>query len=691
MSEQYAPNNEIQTRTELLIFQPGTWDPETRTIGFSISSGQVGTQKDPRTGAPIDEVLSVEQGAVETSRVDAGVCTVQTDHGKRFESLDGPTKPIPTVETTVGRVLEGSIAYEPGRVVGRMFLTTADDAKPVVQRIVDGTLRGISPGYKTLEYTDTPGVNGGRTLRTVTKWQLWEVSVTPIPMDSGANTRSATMEDPMEGTNVGGTVQTPAAAVVPAAMTPEMIRSIANEALRIQDEKRDIAQRAGVDLSIAVPSDAMEAERVIRAGISSPDTPVEAVRKAAFELLAAKTAALNIRAGQSVEITADEFATRFECIGAALAQRMGVLTDGELIQKASRFRGLDGVGLMRQCLMARGANMSELDAMDESEIVRRAFLQPMGPALSQRDGGAHMTADFTSVFANVLQKRIAAPAAISGDYLWWEKFGHEAPFDSLDPKTLVDFGGIEDLAVVKEGAEYTYVTMGDGSISYYLVKYGKLLALTREMMLKNGGLAMFANLLQLWLNSSLRTRSAACADAIFGNPLMQDGKALFTSAAWSWDKKMKTNSGGHANLSTSGGAPTIARLNELDTMLANQVDRAGSVVGQPAEFFLGPRAYKTDLDAIYDPKRQVLSAADSVSVIIPEANRLYIPSLAGTKPWVLGTGDKQGLEFGYLNGNNGPVVTQHPEYKNDSLVFQCMLEFAVVVPDCRALAMNPGQ
>jgi hypothetical protein len=354
-------------------------------------------------------------------------------------------------------------------------------------------------------------------------------------------------------------------------------------------------------------------------------------------------------------------------------------------------RGLDPVGLAGECLVLRGMNPRELAMMSREDIVHEAFHQASGPRLAQRDGGTHMTGDLTSVFSNVIQKEIRQPSQVSDVYSWFEKVGRLVTFDTLDDRTVVEFGGLDNLEVVGEGAEYKRATIGDSKISYGLVKFGKILPLTEEMFLKNGGLAMFAGQLIEWINSSVRTRSAAAADALISNPLMGDGKALFTAGAIDWDEKKKVNKGGHANLSTSGGVPTIARLNELDGFLFDMVDRAGNAVGSPAEYFIGARSNKAYLDAIYDPKRQVLSEADSVSVVIPEANRLYVPSLRNEKKWMLATGDRGALEFGYLDGANGPVVSQHPEHRNDSIDFKCKLRFAVRATRFEKVAMNPGQ
>lgn len=689
MSEKFDPMTaQIMTRADGLQFTPGSWDAATRTIGFVVSAGARGVQRNLRTGELYDEELACSEGSVDTTRVDAGVCTVQADHGQRFDTFDGPTRPIPTIRTTIGRVLEGSIKYENGVVTGRMYLTTAEDAQPIVQRIIDGTLRGISPGYVATEYTETPGINGGRTLRTVTRWLLWEVSVTPIPMDSGATTRSTTEELMADQNTPAGTPSaTPAAPVDVRAIED----AVAKRIVRRQNDIVEIATRAGINLAVPADPKATEQELKIRAAYGDTEVPVETVRAYAFDILAKSADDLKVVSGQRAEIQRDEVQTRFEAVAAGLSQRMGLTLAKEDAEKSMLVRGLDPVGLAGECLVLRGMNPRELAMMSREDIVHEAFHQAPGPRLAQRDGGTHMTGDLTSVFSNVIQKEIRQPSQVSDVYSWFEKVGRLVTFDTLDDRTVVEFGGLDNLEVVGEGAEYKRATIGDSKISYGLVKFGKILPLTEEMFLKNGGLAMFAGLLIEWINSSVRTRSAAAADALISNPLMGDGKALFTAGAIDWDEKKKVNKGGHANLSTSGGVPTIARLNELDGFLFDMVDRAGNAVGSPAEYFIGARSNKAYLDAIYDPKRQVLSEADSVSVVIPEANRLYVPSLRNEKKWMLATGDRGALEFGYLDGANGPVVSQHPEHKNDSIDFKCKLRFAVRATRFEKVAMNPGQ
>ena len=91
------------------------------------------------------------------------------------------------------------------RWLGRGFVAepfdNADEVNVIWKRVKDGHIRAVSIGYQVLEFVDIPARQsevirgrkydaGDRTLRVTTKWQVHELSLTPIGADSEALIRN---------------------------------------------------------------------------------------------------------------------------------------------------------------------------------------------------------------------------------------------------------------------------------------------------------------------------------------------------------------------------------------------------------------------------------------------------------------------------------------------------------------------
>ena len=104
--------------------QPSTFDAEARTVEAVIATTASVTRRDAR--GPFAEVLdldTLDMGALEGLPV-----------------LDSHRQG--SVRDTIGRV--ETIRREGERLIAKLRLSGADDVTPVLQRIADGTLTGVS-------------------------------------------------------------------------------------------------------------------------------------------------------------------------------------------------------------------------------------------------------------------------------------------------------------------------------------------------------------------------------------------------------------------------------------------------------------------------------------------------------------------------------------------------------------------
>ncbi|XZQ30646.1 HK97 family phage prohead protease [Rhodobacter capsulatus] len=89
----------------------------------------------------------------------------------------------------MGAVLPGTARIEGGQGFARVRLTSAPDAAPIVQRIMDGTVSAVSVGYRVHRY-DITKAKGQRELWRAVDWEPMEISAVAMPADPGAHIRS---------------------------------------------------------------------------------------------------------------------------------------------------------------------------------------------------------------------------------------------------------------------------------------------------------------------------------------------------------------------------------------------------------------------------------------------------------------------------------------------------------------------
>lgn len=182
-------NEPTQTReltTRTFQVRAESINEDNRSVEAVIATETPVTVYDYRTGRLVDEVL----------RMDGGIVPDQTpmlDNHNRW-----------SIDDVYGSARE--FKSEERELTGRLYFDEGDpsEAGQRIERAWNKVrrrhVRDVSAGYRVTEWTDIPVgetrvVNGrrytarGRTLRISTRWQLKEVSLTPIGADSGTKIR----------------------------------------------------------------------------------------------------------------------------------------------------------------------------------------------------------------------------------------------------------------------------------------------------------------------------------------------------------------------------------------------------------------------------------------------------------------------------------------------------------------------
>lgn len=192
------------TMTRRADLQPATFDEAAMTVDATISTFSPVRRRDSR--------------GVYTERLDA--TGLDTSRLVGAPVLDGHRQG--SARDTIGVVT--AFRQEGNALIATIRLLQSDDVKPIVERIRQGVIRGVSVGYRVQKWADSIDLETKGRVRTAAAWSISEVSAVPVPADPGATFRSTAMLND----NEDDVIDAPAEPTV--AETRAQIRQIARSA-----------------------------------------------------------------------------------------------------------------------------------------------------------------------------------------------------------------------------------------------------------------------------------------------------------------------------------------------------------------------------------------------------------------------------------------------------------------------------
>jgi hypothetical protein len=102
----------------------------------------------------------------------------------------------------LGSVIAAKTVGNEGRAT--IQISKRRKAAAIVEDIIGGHIRGVSVGYRVMEWKDS--TEGGKRVRTATKWSPAELSIVAVGADPGAAIRSQQMETQARETNTDHSV-----------------------------------------------------------------------------------------------------------------------------------------------------------------------------------------------------------------------------------------------------------------------------------------------------------------------------------------------------------------------------------------------------------------------------------------------------------------------------------------------------
>jgi hypothetical protein len=162
------------TAVRAVTAAPVSADRNARTVEVVWSTGARAQNSVPGLGE-ITEELEMSPNAVRMDLLRSGAAPVLNAH-RRLDAT-----------AVLGRVVDARLDRGVGTATLRF--SSAADVEPVWQRVLDGSLRGVSVGYRVFRYERAVDAETGRTVHRAVDWEPFEISVVPVPLDRAATVR----------------------------------------------------------------------------------------------------------------------------------------------------------------------------------------------------------------------------------------------------------------------------------------------------------------------------------------------------------------------------------------------------------------------------------------------------------------------------------------------------------------------
>ena len=368
----------------------------------------------------------------------------------------------------------------------------------------------------------------------------------------------------------------------------------------------------------------------LSAGLIDRSATIEQARAAVLEELARRDFAagghINVR---SIADNASHASERDMLVN-TLVQRMGGKPTGEVI------RATDCTGIAARALELNGHAVNHRDSRDQ--ILQRA----MG------------TSDFSVLLGNAAGRVLLGAFEDSPAVL--KQLARLNNLPNFKDRTVIRFpSGAPSLEKVNEHGEFKHSSITDAANGWSLATYGRIVSLTRQALV-NDDLGAFAGLLTEFGRSAARREADELVSLLVGTPLV-DGTPLFHA-----DRSSLVT----ATLSAAGLAAAVKSLR-----LQKEVG-GGFIIQEPA-FLVVPAALETvarQMVAAITPASANNVQPYSVTVIVE-------PRLDAVSPtaWYLVSANQIALEYGYLDGAQGPQTFQQEGFEVDGLEIKCRLDF----------------
>ena len=627
----------LETRA---VFEPATYNPEKKTIEIVWSTGARVKRMDYWTGRAWIEELSLNPAHVRMERLNNGAPILDTHSRYQLKDQFG--------------VVERAWIAGPKEARAEIRFSEREEVKGIVQDIVGGVIRNVSVGYKLHKLVEIERLDDVPVMR-AEDWEPTEISFVPV----GADPSSGTRAEPMFNDCIFETRGNPLDPVAtPAPGEEAKSPKLNSEAIRAEAMAAEKARAAEIlKISSQAKLGSEWAQRQIEDGVS-----VEAARAAALDSVCTRTEANPVKGSARIEAGEGEGDHRREAMANLLMHR--AFPQIYKLEQGAKYRSHSWFELARICVQAAGIRTEELS---RSEIIKRAF---------------HSTTDFPYITENLANKTLRD--AYERAPQTWRPFTRITTIPDFKPVSRTQLGDGPELREVKESGEFTRGTVPEGKESYQLKTYGRVIAVTRQLII-NDDLGAFARSVELLSRRAADLESSLAWEQITSNPTMGDSIALFHAS--------------HGNIA-SAAAISVASLGAARALMRLQrgLARTGSD-SDAAEYLRLTPQYLLVPTALETVAQQYVATVtpQQNSTVNPFSGSLQViaePRLdsADANGWYLAAapGQTDTIELAYLQDEAGLQIESRVGFDVDGMEIKGRLDVGAKVIDWRWIVQNAG-
>ncbi len=626
----------LETRAN---FEPTTYNAEKRTIEIVWSTGARVKRMDYWTGRAWVEELSLNPAHVRMERLNNGAPILDTHSRYQLKDQFG--------------VVERAWIAGPKEARAVVRFSEREEVAGIVRDIVDGIIRNVSVGYKIHKLVEIERVDDVPTMR-AEDWEPTEISFCPVGADPDSGTRSEPLFNDCIFETRGITLDPiPAPAPVVAPVPNVDLAAIRAEATAAEKTRSsEILKIAG---QAKLGSD--WAQRQIAENVN-----VETARAAALDEVCKRTEAAPITGTVRIEAGEGDADHRREAMTNFLMHR--AFPEHYKLEQGAKYRSHSWFDLARMCVQNAGY---KTEKMGRSEIIQRAF---------------HSTSDFPFITENLANKTLRDAYARAPQT--WRPFTRVVTLSDFKPTTKVQMGDGPELKEVLEGGEFTRGTFGESKETYKLKTYGRVIAVTRQLII-NDDLGAFARSVELLSRRAADLESKLVWDQILLNPVMGDSKTLFHAD--------------HGNIATPS-AISILSLSASRALMRMQLGLARPEGDQDepeylnlvGKYLMVPTALETIAQQFVATVQPNVNG--SVNPFSGSLQVIVDPRLDAVDPngwYMAGSPDSTDtVELAYLQDEQGLQVETRVGFDVDGMEIKGRLDVAAKVMDWRWIVRNVG-
>lgn len=688
----------VQARAQAAVarFVPETLNVKERTVELVWSTGEA-VLRVPWFGDPFLEELDLGEG-LNLRRLNSGAPLLNCHRKGDLSDI-------------LGVVERAWVVGNEARALVRF--SEREDVEPFFRDVASGIIRNVSCGYTVARYLDVTRVDDKIKRRRATDWTPFELTLLPVGADTSAGTRGAYTDDRVptytRDATLEHTLTIEGSDAMPQPTTRTEPETQATDATRAQPtaptgqptaQPTAPATPAAEPVTRAQPASppvaptpvartpeadlAAERQRVqeigtllTRAHVTGADYSrrlgeyqlgghsVEQVRNLILEERA--FAPSNTPIGSHVQVLREEGDAITRGIEGALLIRAGY-TDAAFKpgENENRFRHFKAQRLAEEFLRSHGVSTV---GRSPEELFRVIVQSSMTRAF---DG----TADFSAILANVMNKTgLKRYQAVPRTFLPWAR---RIDANDFRMEKLVQLSGGSALKKKNEHGEFEHSHMTDRGEDAQLGTYGRIMGLTREAFVNDD-----LGYLTRWSEMALARAADKESDIVYailtGNAVMSsDNVALFHAT--------------HNNLVTSAGDLTNAGLQTIYSKLLAQKDADSNPISLTPGFLLIPTerfvaaaqilgATNPSSSAGINPFQGMLKTIVEVRLSVASAVAFYMIADPNTVDTVI---------YGYLNGQEGPVIESANDIKFDGLYYRIRHDFRATAVEWVSMVKSNG-